>query len=102
MPSFGLNATVNLALWILGDESTSFYFTHVAHNFAIEIGTLSQVCNIYDLNYNFRASFCLVKLQNVILILNKSNQSGSQIFLQLVDSHSVKLTCSMCHLGNTC
>ena len=94
-------STLRVAFWEMGRQ---VLISRAPHNFAIDMGTLTQsIHHFYTSKYDFRAWFSLVKLQNVILILQKKiNQSVSQIFLQLVDSHSAKLTCSIYHLGNSC
>ena len=72
VPSFRSNVIVHLARCILGDGLTSFDFMHAACNFTIDIGTLAQSSHHFcTLNYNFWAWFSLVKLQNVIPILQR-------------------------------
>ena len=97
-PSFGSNATddFNSVLHSASGKWVDKFLFYARHTY-----TLSQTsCHFYTSKYNFRAWFSFVKLQNVILYTSKNNnQSVTQIFLEMVDSHSVKITCSVCHLG---
>ena len=60
------NATIDFVHCILGDGLTSFDFTRATH-------TLSQSgCHFYTSSYNFQAWLSLVKLQNVMLIIQRT------------------------------